>query len=278
MAETTSPDINPEIGISIDAGGLNTNYHDAGGGKPVVLIHGSGPGVTAWANWRLTIPELARHFRVLAPDITGFGYIDKTADDRYDLAIWQRHLVAFLDALDLKQVSVVGNSFGGALALAVNHPQRVDRLVLMGAAGLDFALAPGLDAVWGYRPSPENMRALMHLFAWDRHLISADLVQMRYPASARNGVQQSYARMFPAPRQNSVRSLAQSEEDVAQISKETLTVHGRDDQVIPLQSSLRLHQLIPRSQLHVFGQCGHWTQIERADRFTRLVIDFLKEP
>jgi pimeloyl-ACP methyl ester carboxylesterase len=71
MAETTSPNHNPEIGVSIDAGGLVTNYHDAGSGKPVVLLHGSGPGVTAWANWRLTIPELAPHHRVLAPDITG---------------------------------------------------------------------------------------------------------------------------------------------------------------------------------------------------------------
>lgn len=82
MAETTSPNHNPETGTRIDSGGLVTNYHDAGSGKPVVLLHGSGPGVTAWANWRLTIPELAPHYRVLAPDITGFGYTDKTADDR----------------------------------------------------------------------------------------------------------------------------------------------------------------------------------------------------
>ncbi len=119
--------------------------------------------------------------------------------------------------------------------------------------------------------------ALMHLFAWDRHLISEDLVQMRYQASARDGVQQSYGRMFPAPRQNGIRSLAQSEADVAAIGHQTLIVHGRYDRVIPLESSLRLHRLIPRSQLHVFGECVHWTQIEHADRFTRLVSDFLRE-
>ena len=197
------------------------------------------------------------------------------ADYRYDLAIWQDHLLAFLDALGLERVSMIGNSFGGALVLAVNHPQRVERLVLMGAAGLDFALTPGLDAVWGYQPSLENMRALMHLFAWDRHLISEDLVQMRYQARARDGVQQSYGGMFPAPRQNGIQSLA--EEDVAAIHHQALIVHGRDDRVIPLESSLRLHQLIRRSQLHVFGQCGHRTQIEHADRFTRLVNDFLRE-
>ena len=105
----------------------------------------------------------------------------------------------------------------------------------MSAAGLDFALTPGLDAVWGYQPSLENMRALMHLFAWDRHLISEDLVQMRYQASARDGVQQSYGGMFPAPRQNGIQSLAQAEEDVAAIDHQTLIVHGRDDREIPLE-------------------------------------------
>jgi len=235
MAETASPNHNPEIGAGIDASGLVTNYHDAGSGKPVVLPHGSAPAVTAWANWRLTIPELAPHHHVLAPDITGFDYTDNTADDRYDLAIRQDHLITSFDAPDLVRIAAIDASIGGAPALAVNHPQRVERLVLMGAAELDFALTPGLDAVWGYQPSLENMRALMHLFAWDRHLISEDLVQMRYQASARDGVQQSYGGMFPAPRQNGIQSLAQAEEDVAAIDHQTLIVHGRDDREIPLE-------------------------------------------
>ncbi len=90
-------------------------------------------------------------------------------------------------------------------------------------------------------------------------------------------MQQSYGGMFPAPRQNGIQSLARAEQDVAAIDHRTLIVLGRDDRIIPLESSLWLHQLIPRSQLHVFGQCGHWTQIEHADRFTRLVNDFLRE-
>ena len=102
-------------------------------------------------------------------------------------------------------------------------------------------------------------------------------MQLRYQARARDGVQQSYGGMFPAPRQNGIQSLAEAEEDVAAIHHQALIVHGRDDRVIPLESSLRLHQLIRRSQLHVFGQCGHRTQIEHADRFTRLVNDFLRE-
>lgn len=270
---------NPELGQRIEADGLGTNYHDVGECLPVVLIHGSGPGVTAWANWRLTIPALAAERRVLAPDITGFGYTDKTPDDRYDMGIWLGHLTAFLDALRLDAVDVVGNSFGGALALAlaVHHPRRVRRLVLMGAAGLEFELTPGLDAVWGYEPSLENMRSLISLFAFDQSLVSDELTEMRYRASIRAGVQESYARMFPAPREDGIRMLAQDEAQVAALPQETLIVHGREDRVIPLGSSERLHRLIDRSQLHVFGRCGHWTQIEHADRFARLVDGFLAE-
>ena len=98
---------NPEIGRTVDAAGLDTNYQDVGDGRVVVLLHGSGPGVTGWANWRLTIPALAERRRVLAPDITGFGYTDKTPDDRYDMQVWLRHLLGFLDALGIRSSVVL---------------------------------------------------------------------------------------------------------------------------------------------------------------------------
>ena len=82
--------------------------------------------------------------------------------------------------------------------------------------------------------------------------------------------------MFPAPRQAGIKLLASPEDKIADLENKTLIVHGRDDQVIPLQSSYRLRQFIPRSHLHVFGQCGHWTQIEHNSRFCRLVSDFLR--
>jgi 2-hydroxymuconate-semialdehyde hydrolase len=164
-----------------------------------------------------------------------------------------------------------------SLALTIHHPERVRRLVLMGAAGVSFPITPALDAVWGYEPSFENMRRIMDVFAYDRGLVNDDLARLRYQASAREGVQESYAQMFPAPRQRWVEALASPEEDIAKIDKETLIVHGRDDQVIPVENSLRMSKLISRSQLHVFGRCGHWTQIEHAARFAQLVSNFLAE-
>ncbi|MBS0552241.1 MAG: alpha/beta fold hydrolase [Proteobacteria bacterium] len=269
----------PEIGRSIVAAGIRTNYHDVGEGFPLLMIHGSGPGVSAWANWRLVMPELAKRSRVIAPDMVGFGFTERPAGQKYDMDVWVEQAVGLLDALGIERADLVGNSFGGALALAltIRHPQRVRRLVLMGSVGVPFEITEGLDAVWGYEPSFENMRRIMDYFAWDRSLVNDELAKLRYEASIRPGFQESFSAMFPAPRQRWVDAMTSSEADIRAIPHETLVIHGRDDQVIPLSTSLTLANWISRSQLHVFGRCGHWTQIEHSARFARLVGDFLAE-
>ncbi|RZL80392.1 MAG: alpha/beta fold hydrolase [Rhodococcus sp. (in: high G+C Gram-positive bacteria)] len=276
---TTSIQHGPEIAKTIDVNGIATNYHDEGEGAPVVLIHGSGPGVTAWANWRTTIPVLAKNYRVIAPDVLGFGYTERPDGVEYNSATWTDHLVGFLDALGLERVSIVGNSFGGSLALriATEHPDRVDKLVLMGSVGVPFEITAGLDAVWGFEPSLPAMRKLLDVFAYDRSLVNDELAELRLAAATRPGVQEAFSAMFPAPRQQGVDEMAVDEDRIAALDHETLIVHGRDDQVIPLSNSLRLLELIERSQLHVFGRCGHWVQIEHSVRFSRLVSQFLSE-
>jgi 2-hydroxymuconate-semialdehyde hydrolase len=274
-----APQQSPEIGREILAAGYRTNLHDQGEGFPVLLIHGSGPGVTAWANWRLVIPALAKRRRVIAPDLLGFGYSERPEDGQYHQKRWVEHAIGVLDALGIEQADIVGNSFGGglALALAIRYPERVRRLVLMGSVGVSFSITPGLDAVWGYKPSFASMRRLMDVFAYDRSLVTDELAELRYQASIRPGFQESFAQMFPAPRQRWVDGLASDEADIRDLPHETLVVHGREDQVIPLAASLTLAEWIARAQLHVFGQCGHWTQIEHSNRFALLVENFLAE-
>nr|WP_319565323.1 alpha/beta hydrolase [uncultured Rhodoferax sp.] len=274
---------NPEIGRSIATGGFATNLHDVGSGAPVLLIHGSGPGVSAWANWRLLLPVLSQTRRVIAPDMRGFGFTERPANPAeakaYSMAAWVQQAVDVLDALKIEQADLVGNSFGGALALAlaIAHPQRVRRLVLMGSVGVPFAITPGLDAVWGYTPSITQMRKLLDIFAFSRALVTDELAQLRYQASIQPGFQEAFAAMFPAPRQRWVDAMTSPEAAIRALPHQTLVVHGREDQVIPLANSLTLAQWIPQAQLHVFGQCGHWTQIEHAARFARLVENFLAE-
>ncbi len=275
----TNPSPSPEIAQSCSAAGIRTNYHDQGSGAPLLLIHGSGPGVSAWANWRLVIPALSQHARVIAPDMVGFGFSERRPGQRYDMPTWVAQLLGLLDTLQIAQTDLVGNSFGGALALAfaIRYPQRVRRLVLMGSVGVPFALTPGLDAVWGYEPSLDAMRKLLRLFVYGGALVTDELAQLRYAASIRPGFQAAFAQMFPAPRQRWVDAMASPEAAIRSLPHETLIVHGREDRIIPLQTSLTLAHWIARAQLHVFGQCGHWTQIEHSQRFCRLLIDFLAQ-
>lgn len=257
----------------------DTHYLEAGEGRPVLLVHGSGPGVSGRANWQGLMRSPVRDGRrLIAPDVLGFGQtrVSEGTELTHDNRV--RHLVGFLDALGLDRVDVVGNSMGGALALALasRHPERVRRMVLMGTVGISFPITPGLDRVWGYTPSPDNMREIMRLFAYDQGLISEELIQLRYEASAVPEVQQPYAAAFAAPRQRHIEAMALSDSELSQIEAPTLLVHGRDDQIIPLEAtSLRLVHVLPKADLVVFSGCGHWTQIERAHDFQRQVDGFL---
>jgi len=274
MSEATQP----EIGATADAGGIKTNYLEAGAGGPdVVLIHGSGPGVTSYANWRLVLPSLAENFHVVAPDMAGFGFSERPADIKYSVQTWADQVLALMDTLGIQKAHVVGNSFGGAIALrlATQHPERVDRMVLMGSMGVSFDITAGLNTVWGYQPSPENMRKVLDVFAYSRELVNDELAEVRYRASIQPGFQESFGSMFPEPRQAQVEAMTTAADEIRKLPHKTLLVHGREDKVIPFETSLQLLQLLDDAELHVYPHCGHWTMIERSTDFNRLTRDFL---
>jgi len=268
----------PEIASSVTTGSFTTNYHDVGSGEPILLLHGSGPGVSAWANWGKTFPLLRKHFRLLAPDMAGFGYTERVPGAVYSLDGWLQQVIEFLDALEIGHAHIVGNSFGGALAiaLAVKYPQRVDKLVLMGAMGVSFPITDGLNKVWGYTPSPENMAGLLQIFTYDHSFATPELAESRYQSSMQPGFQESYGSMFPEPRQAGVEMMAAYESQIGDIQNDALVIHGLQDKVIPVTNSLKLLNMLPNAQLHIFGRCGHWTQIEHTEQFCDQVRDFLK--
>lgn len=266
-------------GRFVEAAGIRTHVHVAGSGPPVLLLHGSGPGVSAWANWRLVLPALATEgFHVVAPDQLGFGATGRPAGGGYGREAWTAHAIAVLDALGLDRVHVVGNSMGGAIALSIaaRRPELVERLVLMGTTGVALELPAGLDQVWSYTPDRERMRALVELFAYDPAIATDELVELRYRQSADPDARSSYEAMFPAPRQRWIDDLALPDATLRTIAQPTLLVHGREDRVIPFAASLRAFELLPNAELHAFGHCGHWVQIERTSRFLAVVADFLR--
>jgi pimeloyl-ACP methyl ester carboxylesterase len=262
---------------TIDTGAVRTSYLEAGTGEPVVMLHGSGPGVSAMANWQHNIGTLSQRFRVLAPDIVGFGATQRPDDVVYSLRTWTDQIWAFLDAHGIEKTAIVGNSLGGRIALqmATDCPDRITKMVLMGAPGVGMTLTDGLAALRAYEPSHDAMRDLLrNYFAVDPTMITDELVAIRFESSIADGAYEAYRAMFLDPR-HAGSELGISEDEVRAIATPTLLVHGREDKVVPVQVSVTMLGLLPNADLHVFSSCGHWTQIERADEFSALVSDYL---
>ncbi|KUJ69535.1 2-hydroxy-6-oxo-2,4-heptadienoate hydrolase [Streptomyces albus subsp. albus] len=266
-------------GRTVPAAGHITHFHEAGSGRPVVLLHGSAPGVSAWANWAGVLADLGADHHVLAPDLAGFGASEFHQETTYGTKLWVRQLVEFLDALELSSAVLVGNSFGGAMALAaaLREPSRVDGLVLLGTPTGTFPMTEGLRAGWRYDPAggPEAMADLLRMFPHDPACVTGEMVRERYAASARPGAQDAYRQLIPEPAGVGTPVRGVPEERLRQIAVPALVVHGREDAVIPLEVGLRAARAIPDAEAHVFGGCGHWVQLERPAAFTALVRDFL---
>ena len=272
----------PGLGKSIDVLGIPTNYLEAGEGPPLVLIHGSGPGVSAHANWAGVMPELSQSFRVIALDCPGFGFSGRKPDGLDSMPVWIEHFFAFLDALGLPKVSLVGNSFGGSLSLAVaaTAPGRVEKLVVMGAPCGKFKITEGLRAAGTYVPSHENLKVMLQRFPFNKSMVTDEMVAKRLAASSAPDSLTAYRALVPAS------VLAEGsdaiisgvpEKVVAKLRQPILVLHGRDDEVVPVELGLRIFMSAPNAQFHGFASCGHWVQVERREQFLHTALAFLQD-
>ncbi len=263
--------------IRLQAAGHDTNVHRAGRGAPLVLLHGSGAGVSAWANWGRVMAPLSRDFDVIAPDIAGFGATEMKQGADYNIMLWVEHLVGILDQFGLGKVSVVGNSFGGALGLmtALNHPERIERLVLLGTPCGHFPMTEGLKAQQDFDGTLAGMRRAASFFPFDQSILTDDLIAARLTAATREGALEAFRRLMPPNRDENPIVRGIPEKLIRKIKHQTLILHGREDRVVPYERALDMHRWLEHSQLHSFGNCGHWVQIERDRTFLDLIRQFL---
>ena len=273
----------------VKTGDYETYLNRAGEGneETILFLHGSGPGATAWSNWQFALPVLGERYSCLAPDLIGYGKSEHLSEAPDDvgawLDVWLGQLSNLLDSEDVEKVHLVGNSMGGALALHfVNrYPERVRRVALMGSMGVPFEITDELDHLWGFYddPSPERMSEVIGWFVYDPATVGGDIdaiAKDRYGGATRPEISRSFASMFPGPdRQRHVDAMALSDEAIERIDNPTLLVHGRDDVIIPLETSLYLLEHLQRPRMHVFGRCRHWIMIEYRQAFNRLLEDFL---
>jgi len=253
--------------------------------EAVLFLHGSGPGVTAWSNWQFALPALDGQFHCIAPDLAGFGATDHPKDSPKGMRAWMRlwvnQCVALLDELKIDKAHLVGNSMGGAIALhlLMDASDRFVRVVHMGPIGTPHKITPALDRLWGFYddPSVGMFRNILRWFVYDDAFLADRLdsiARTRFEAAMNPDVQRSFQAMFPAPRQTAIDDLVVSELALRCMDHPTLLVHGRDDHIVPMETSLHLLKHLPHAQLHVYGQCSHWIQVEYAKSFNQLLAQF----
>lgn len=259
------------------------HYNDCGAGdETVVMLHGSGPGATGWANFQANVgPVVDAGYRVLLVDVPGWGRSDTVVctGSRSDLNA--RVTRGVLDALGIARAHLVGNSMGGhsAVALALQSPERVGKLVLMGGGTggpSQFVPMPaeGIKLIQQvYRePTIENLKRMMSVFVFDASSITDELYAQRLAnLLARRDHLENFVKSLAAnPKQ-----FPDYGHRLGEIKAPTLIVWGRDDRFLPFDIGLRLLWGIPNADLHLFSRCGHWAQWEHAAKFNRMVLDFL---
>jgi 2-hydroxymuconate-semialdehyde hydrolase len=252
-------------------------------GMPALLfLHGSGPGVTARANWESVMTGLGDRFHCIGPDILGFGEsshpdpqpqgFKANAEVRIDA------LLQMLETMGVSRVTLVGNSMGGmySLRLCQLRPDLVERMVLMGSGGMPgLAPTPQLVKLVTFfdDPSHEAMTALLTEFVHDKTAFGdriEDFAAGRMELVSRPEIEAAHRGMF-----GEGEMLTFSPAELAKLDVPTLVVHGRQDVIVPIECSYYLAEHLPQADLYVINKCGHWTQVEQADRFRTILRDFV---
>ena len=277
-----------------DAGGMRLHYHEAGpaggeaaAGTPVVMLHGGGPGASAWSNFGRNLPVFAGHFRTLLVDQPGFGRSAKPPVAGNYFTFSADALAGLLDELGIDRVHLIGNSLGGGTAVrfALNYPERAGRLVLMGPGGLSlnvFAPDPteGVKRLMEFSappgPSKEKLAAFLRTLVFDQRLITDELVEERFAAASEPEALAAMASLGASFFDPATAEDGLLWRDAHRLRNRVLLIWGREDRVNPLDGALVALKIIRRAQLHVFGGCGHWAQLEKFDEFNTLVLSFLE--
>lgn len=264
----------------IDAGGIRTHYLECGdpAAPTIVLIHGGGAGATAMGNWRCTLPLFGRTFRAIAVEMVGFGETDKPDPEAYEYSQDARniHLADFLDAMRLGPVPLIGNSMGGATALgvAMNRPELVAALVLMGAAGLNTEITPALEPILKYDFTLAGMQRLIDGLTGSRYTAPVEVVRSRHADSIKPETRAAYSGIMQWIGARG--GLYYAEADVARVKTTTLVVNGKEDIVVPLSCAYRFLELLENSRGYIIPHTGHWVMIEAPDEFVGVVTQFLQ--
>ncbi|MEM7436145.1 MAG: alpha/beta hydrolase [Myxococcota bacterium] len=263
-----------------DVGGeVTMHYHEAGTGDrgAVLFVHGSGPGASGWSNFKGNYSQLAEHgFRTIVPDTMGYGYSTKPEEGTYSLADVAAQYKGLLDALGVDNVSVIGNSQGGAIAItmALEYPELVDKLVLMAPGALEkrdvYMEMEGIKAMirvlYKEGISKETMRKVFSLQLHDASKITDEVIEERYQVA------------MTQHRDNIARIQVVNQEDrLSEIRCPVLCFWGANDKFCPVTGASKIAERCADARTVLISSCGHWVMVEYAELFNNLTSQFLLE-
>ena len=247
------------------------HYYEAGTGPSVILLHGM---VGTATDWALTIGPLSKKHHVYALDQIGFGHSAKPMIE-YKIATFVDFLQEFMRVEHIPKATVVGNSIGGwtAADFAATHPDLVNCLVLVDAAGLDAPVHRNVPV--DLNPSSvEGMRKAWEFLFYNKTLATGPLVRFSWEHRLMDGDGYTIQRLVAGL----VAGNQFEDSKVGSIRARTLLIWGRDDEAAPLEVGERFHKAIPQSNLVVIDQCGHVPQIEKPVDFNKALTEFLEKP
>ena len=258
---------------------------EAGIGAPVVLLHGGGPGASGVSNYARNIEPLAENFRVIVPDMPGYGRSSKGVDRSDPFGYLAKHIRGMLDQLGIERAHLVGNSYGGscALRLALDSPHRVDRLVLMGPGGVGTSRGlptAGLKSLLSYYggdgPSLDKLRTFIRTYlVYDGSAVPESLIESRYASSIDPEVVANPPLQRPAGLSALWRMDFTRDRRLHSLQTPTLVIWGRDDKVNKPSGAAMLGKRMPNADVIITANTGHWVQWERADFFNAVTTAFL---
>lgn len=262
----------------VDAGGVRTHYIEAGSGDPVVFVHGGGPGADGLGNWHSCLPRFAERHRAIAVDMLGFGKTGKPDPQSFTYSQEARscHLVAFIEALGLRQTDLVGNSMGGitSLGVALHRPDLVRKLVLMGSAGIrGVGIPSALAPLMQYDGTAEAMRNVIRALTHADFEIDEGMVRYRVELSNSPGTREALAATMGWVKSQG--GLFLDDDEIRKVRAPTLVIAGKNDPIVIPEHNLRFLELIDDSWGYFMPHTGHWAMIERPEEFSQVTGRFL---
>ena len=261
----------------VDVDGISTHYYEAGSGAPLILIHGGGAGADAWGNWRGCIKDFAEHFHVFAVDMIGFGFTDKPDPSgfEYNQDARVKHMGGFIKSLGLKGVNLIGNSMGGmtSMGVAIENPEVVDKVILMGSAGIRAPISEELKSIMHYDFTPSGMEKIVRGLTNPNFHVDPEIVKYRHELSIDPATSAAYSAIMGWIGEQ--KGLFYEEDYIRKLSHPALVVNGKLDKVVQLDCAYRLLELVENSTGYIIPDCGHWAMIEHPQKFAKISLSFL---